>query len=43
MELFDGSLAIVALLIKLIGLPFLKGVRKRLIGLMETLAAPEQK
>jgi AcrR family transcriptional regulator len=37
MELFDGSLAIVALLIKLIGLPFMKSVRKRLVGLMETL------
>lgn len=33
-QLLDGSLAIIALLIKVIGLPFLKGVRKRVVNLM---------
>ena len=37
-QLLDGSLSIVALLIRLIGLPFLKGVRKRLVNLMDTLS-----
>ena len=37
-QLLDGSLSIVALLIRLIGLPFLKGVRKRLVDLMDTLS-----
>ncbi|HET7213031.1 MAG TPA: TetR family transcriptional regulator [Terriglobia bacterium] len=36
-QLLDGSLAIVALLIKVIGLPFLRSVRKRLVALLETL------
>lgn len=36
-QLLDGSLAIVALLIKVIGLPFLRGVRKRLRDLMTAL------
>ena len=37
MQLLDGSLAIVALLIRLIGLPFLRGMRKHLVALLETL------
>jgi AcrR family transcriptional regulator len=37
-QLLDGSLAIVALLIRLIGLPFLRGVRKRLVDLMAALS-----
>jgi AcrR family transcriptional regulator len=38
MQLLDGSLAVVALLLRLIGLPFLSGVRKRLVDLMERLS-----
>jgi AcrR family transcriptional regulator len=37
MRLLDGSIAIVGLLIRLIGLPFLRGVRKHLVALLETL------
>jgi AcrR family transcriptional regulator len=37
MQLLDGSLAIVALLIRLIGLPFLRSVRKHLVALLEIL------
>ncbi|HXH51452.1 MAG TPA: TetR/AcrR family transcriptional regulator [Terriglobia bacterium] len=36
-QLLDGSLSIVALLIRLIGLPFLRGMRKHLVALLETL------
>jgi AcrR family transcriptional regulator len=37
-QLLDGSLAIVGLLLRVIGLPFLRGVRKRLVDLMSTLS-----